>query len=145
MQPDWHPAGTNGRPRIQECVSAAGIKIHWRELQTWVEVVFSPAVSVAHPCVSFVVIFWFTLCVPGLKKPAGLVQMDAILKCRPDDLEDYYNLLECDELSTVRAFPTALPANILSVLIYLQGGFGVFYVYRQDYVKCIVNLLSCCF
>uniref|UniRef100_A0A8D0G432 DnaJ heat shock protein family (Hsp40) member C12 n=1 Tax=Strix occidentalis caurina TaxID=311401 RepID=A0A8D0G432_STROC len=27
--------------------------------------------------------------------------MDAILDCRPDDLEDYYNLLGCDELSTV--------------------------------------------
>ncbi|XP_030342948.1 dnaJ homolog subfamily C member 12 isoform X2 [Strigops habroptila] len=27
--------------------------------------------------------------------------MDAILNCRPDDLEDYYNLLGCDELSTV--------------------------------------------
>ncbi|KAM4668542.1 dnaJ homolog subfamily C member 12 isoform 2-T6 [Amazona ochrocephala] len=27
--------------------------------------------------------------------------MDAILNCRPDDLEDYYSLLECDELSTV--------------------------------------------
>ncbi|NWS41678.1 DJC12 protein, partial [Probosciger aterrimus] len=27
--------------------------------------------------------------------------MDAILNCRADDLEDYYKLLECDELSTV--------------------------------------------
>ncbi|PKK28286.1 dnaJ homolog subfamily C member 12 isoform X1 [Columba livia] len=27
--------------------------------------------------------------------------MDAILNCRVDDLEDYYNLLGCDELSTV--------------------------------------------
>ncbi|XP_075614977.1 dnaJ homolog subfamily C member 12 isoform X2 [Balearica regulorum gibbericeps] len=27
--------------------------------------------------------------------------MDAILKCRPDDLDDYYSLLGCDELSTV--------------------------------------------
>nr|XP_013801077.1 PREDICTED: dnaJ homolog subfamily C member 12 [Apteryx mantelli mantelli] len=27
--------------------------------------------------------------------------MDAILNCSPDDLEDYYNLLGCDELSTV--------------------------------------------
>ncbi|NXI69050.1 DJC12 protein, partial [Anseranas semipalmata] len=27
--------------------------------------------------------------------------MDAILNCRLDDLEDYYNLLGCDELSTV--------------------------------------------
>ncbi|XP_054688074.1 dnaJ homolog subfamily C member 12 isoform X2 [Grus americana] len=27
--------------------------------------------------------------------------MDAILNCRPDDLDDYYNLLGCDELSTV--------------------------------------------
>ncbi|KFZ51001.1 DnaJ subfamily C member 12 [Podiceps cristatus] len=27
--------------------------------------------------------------------------MDAILNCRPEDLEDYYNLLGCDELSTV--------------------------------------------
>ncbi|KAM6415495.1 dnaJ homolog subfamily C member 12 [Rhynochetos jubatus] len=27
--------------------------------------------------------------------------MDAILSCRADDLEDYYNLLGCDELSTV--------------------------------------------
>ncbi|XP_063193700.1 dnaJ homolog subfamily C member 12 isoform X2 [Chroicocephalus ridibundus] len=27
--------------------------------------------------------------------------MDAILNCRADDLEDYYNLLGCDELSTV--------------------------------------------
>ncbi|NWV38283.1 DJC12 protein, partial [Grantiella picta] len=27
--------------------------------------------------------------------------MDAILNCSPEDLEDYYNLLGCDELSTV--------------------------------------------
>ncbi|NWZ88978.1 DJC12 protein, partial [Nesospiza acunhae] len=27
--------------------------------------------------------------------------MDAILSCKPEDLEDYYNLLGCDELSTV--------------------------------------------
>ncbi|XP_064573214.1 dnaJ homolog subfamily C member 12 [Zonotrichia leucophrys gambelii] len=27
--------------------------------------------------------------------------MDAILNCKPEDLEDYYNLLGCDELSTV--------------------------------------------
>ncbi|XP_010193091.1 PREDICTED: dnaJ homolog subfamily C member 12 [Mesitornis unicolor] len=27
--------------------------------------------------------------------------MNAILNCRPDDLEDYYSLLGCDELSTV--------------------------------------------
>ncbi|NXJ64295.1 DJC12 protein, partial [Rostratula benghalensis] len=27
--------------------------------------------------------------------------MDAVLNCKPDDLEDYYNLLGCDELSTV--------------------------------------------
>ncbi|NXF10598.1 DJC12 protein, partial [Smithornis capensis] len=27
--------------------------------------------------------------------------MDAILNCSPNDLEDYYNLLGCDELSTV--------------------------------------------
>ncbi|KAM7047897.1 dnaJ homolog subfamily C member 12 isoform 2-T2 [Acridotheres tristis] len=27
--------------------------------------------------------------------------MDAILSCSPEDLEDYYNLLGCDELSTV--------------------------------------------
>ncbi|NXC32477.1 DJC12 protein, partial [Campylorhamphus procurvoides] len=27
--------------------------------------------------------------------------MDAILKCSPEDLEDYYGLLGCDELSTV--------------------------------------------
>ncbi|XP_066047923.1 dnaJ homolog subfamily C member 12 isoform X1 [Chamaea fasciata] len=35
------------------------------------------------------------------KKPLGAVPMDAILKCSPEDLEDYYNLLGCDELSTV--------------------------------------------
>ncbi|XP_058666691.1 dnaJ homolog subfamily C member 12 [Ammospiza nelsoni] len=27
--------------------------------------------------------------------------MDAILNCKPEDLEDYYSLLGCDELSTV--------------------------------------------
>ncbi|KAJ7324278.1 hypothetical protein JRQ81_017298 [Phrynocephalus forsythii] len=27
--------------------------------------------------------------------------MDAILNCRPEDMEDYYTLLGCDELSTV--------------------------------------------
>ncbi|XP_066180508.1 dnaJ homolog subfamily C member 12 isoform X3 [Sylvia atricapilla] len=27
--------------------------------------------------------------------------MDAILNCSPEDLEDYYDLLGCDELSTV--------------------------------------------
>uniref|UniRef100_A0A6J0UYS9 DnaJ homolog subfamily C member 12 n=1 Tax=Pogona vitticeps TaxID=103695 RepID=A0A6J0UYS9_9SAUR len=27
--------------------------------------------------------------------------MDAILNCRPEDMEDYYSLLGCDELSTV--------------------------------------------
>ncbi|XP_039552193.1 dnaJ homolog subfamily C member 12 isoform X2 [Passer montanus] len=37
----------------------------------------------------------------GWKEPAGPVPMDAILNCKPEDLEDYYNLLGCDELSTV--------------------------------------------
>lgn len=47
------------------------------------------------------------LCLAEGQEPAGLVQMDAILNCRADDLEDYYNLLGCDELSTVRAFPSS--------------------------------------
>lgn len=48
--------------------------------------------------------FW--RCVRSLRagwKTAGPVPMDAILNCSPEDLEDYYNLLGCDELSTVRA------------------------------------------
>lgn len=41
------------------------------------------------------------------KEPLGAVPMDAILNCSPGDLEDYYNVLGCDELSTVRASPSS--------------------------------------
>lgn len=34
--------------------------------------------------------------------------MESILNCRSDDLEDYYGLLGCDELSTVNAQLTSL-------------------------------------
>ncbi|XP_063262479.1 dnaJ homolog subfamily C member 12 isoform X2 [Prinia subflava] len=46
---------------------------------------------------------WQGCCKPPCrwKKPVGPVPMDAILNCNPEELEDYYNLLGCDELSTV--------------------------------------------
>uniref|UniRef100_A0A8D0G8A7 DnaJ homolog subfamily C member 12 n=1 Tax=Sphenodon punctatus TaxID=8508 RepID=A0A8D0G8A7_SPHPU len=39
--------------------------------------------------------------------------MDAILNCRLEDLEDYYNLLGCDELSTVEQILSEFKARAL--------------------------------
>lgn len=69
VQADWHPAGTNGRQRIQDdsCVSALCIKKHWRELQTCVEIARFPGLLL-NPFVSCVLILCFKPAVPQLEK-----------------------------------------------------------------------------
>lgn len=69
VQADWHPAGTNGRQRIQDnsCVSALCIKKSWRELQTCVEIACFPRLHL-NLFVSWVLILYFKPAVPKLEK-----------------------------------------------------------------------------
>lgn len=39
--------------------------------------------------------------------------MEAVLSCKPEDLEDYYGLLGCDELSSVSSDRWALGSDYL--------------------------------
>lgn len=93
------PCGANGSGALPApCVSAASVQKRRTEL----------AVALGYSdCVSSDLTRSVSRSLPGgWEKPAGAVPMDAILSCKPEDLEDYYNLLGCDELSTVRASPS---------------------------------------
>lgn len=52
--------------------------------------------------------------------------MEAILNCRTEDLEDYYGLLGCDELSTVntqvtRTYDSSFRGCVLLFLLVYYG------------------------
>lgn len=78
----------------------------------------------------------------GWKKPAGPVAMDAILNCNPEDLEDYYNLLGCDELATVRASPSP-PAYSQFERARVSAGNLQLLLCGQEYLKWLGNVLYC--
>lgn len=70
----------------------------------------------------------------------GAVPMDAILNCSQEDLEDYYNLLGCDELSTVRA-SFSLPAYSQFECARVSSGNLQVCLCGQECLKCLVHLL----
>lgn len=112
-----------------------------RAERRWPELPCCPA-PLRNPRVSSVLVPHFTPAVPRLREATGPLQMDAILSCGAQDLEDYYKLLGCDELSTVRALATAPQlSDNSSVLVCLQRGSEVLYLYGQHPLKRVVTLL----